>query len=83
MAGVIQGLLLNFNLYLLTDFNEACSSRIEIMLSKNGLMERFTFCWPSWRTQYQPPPFLFGGQASVPNFEKGGGRGQKKMSAWG
>ena len=42
MAGVIQGLLLKFNLYLFTRFNGACSSRIDFMLSKNELMERFT-----------------------------------------
>ena len=28
------------------------------------------------------PPFLMGGQLSVPNFEKGGGGGSKKKSAW-
>ena len=39
MAGVIQGLLLNFNLYLFTCFNGACSSRIELMLSKDELMK--------------------------------------------
>ena len=39
MTGVIQGLILNFKLYLLTHFNGACSSRIEFMLSKNELME--------------------------------------------
>ena len=78
MAGVIQGLLLNFNLYLLTDFNEACSSRIEIMLSKNGLMERFTFCWPRWRTQYQPPPLSVWGTSFSPKFWKGGGGGVRK-----
>ena len=50
MAGVIQGLLLNFNLYLFTRFNGACSSRIEFMLSKNELMERFTSYWSSWKT---------------------------------
>ena len=44
LAWVIQGLLLNFNLYLLTCFNDARSSRIEFMLSKNELMERFTSC---------------------------------------
>ena len=32
--------------------------------------------------QYQPP-FLLGGQPSVPNFEKGGGGDQKKISTWG
>ena len=44
MAGVIQGLLLNFDLYLLTRFNGACPSRIEFMLSKNKLVEGFTSC---------------------------------------
>ena len=53
MAGVIQGLLFNFNLYLLTHFNGACSFRIEFMLSKNKLMERIKFCWSSWRSSDQ------------------------------
>ena len=50
MAGVIQGLLLNFNLYLLTRFNGPCSLRIEFMLSQNELMERFISCWSSCKT---------------------------------
>ena len=53
MAGVIQNLLLNFDLYLLTRFNEACSSRIEFMLSKNELMERLTSYWSSFRSSGQ------------------------------
>ena len=39
MAGVVQGLLLNFDLYLFIRFNVACSSRIEFMLPKNELMK--------------------------------------------
>ena len=39
MAGVIQDLLLNFNLYLLARFNGACSSRIELVSSKNELIK--------------------------------------------
>ena len=50
MAGVIQGLDLNFNLYLLIRFSGACSSNIEFMLFKKDSIERFTSCWSNWRT---------------------------------
>ena len=50
MAGVIQGLDLNFNLYLLIRFSGACSSNIEFMLLKKDSIKRFTSCWSNWRT---------------------------------
>ena len=42
MAGVIQGLDVNYNLYLLIRFDGACSSNIEFILSKNDSIDRFT-----------------------------------------
>ena len=41
MPGVIQGLDLNFNLYLSILFNSACSSNIELILSKNNSIDTF------------------------------------------
>ena len=49
MAGVIQGLDLNFNLYLLTLFNGEYSSNIEFILSKSNSIDRFTSCWSNWK----------------------------------
>ena len=56
MAGVIQGLDLNFNLYLLIPFNGACSCNIEFMLSKKDSIDRFTSCWSNCRTSDQSLP---------------------------
>ena len=53
MAGFIQGLDLNFNLYLPILFNGACSSNIEFILSKKDYIYRFTSCWFNWRTSGQ------------------------------
>ena len=48
MAGVNQGLDLNFNLYLLSLFNGACSSNIEFILSKKDSIDM-----SNWRTSDQ------------------------------
>ena len=56
MAGVIQGLDLNFNLYLLIPFNGACSCNIEFMLYKKDSIDRFTSCWSNCRTSDQSLP---------------------------
>ena len=53
MAEVIQGLDLNFKLYLLIFFDGACSSNIEVILSKNISVDRFTSCLSNWRTSDQ------------------------------
>ena len=46
-TGVIQGLVLNLNLYLLTLLKGAVESRIEFILFKRDSLERSTFCWSS------------------------------------
>ena len=43
MAGVIQGLHLNF--IFINLFNGACMSNIEFVLSKKDSMDRLTSCW--------------------------------------
>ena len=43
MVGVIQGLDLNFKLYLLNHFNGAFSSNIEFMLSKTDSIDKHLF----------------------------------------
>ena len=53
MAADIQGLNLKFNLYLLILFNDTCSSNIELILSKNNALDRFTSYWSNWRTSDQ------------------------------
>ena len=53
MAGVIQDLGLNLNLYLLIIFDGACSSNIWFILPKNNSVDRYTSCWSNWRTSEQ------------------------------
>ena len=53
MAADIQGLNLKFNLYLLILFNDTCLSNIELILSKNNALDRFTSYWSNWRTSDQ------------------------------
>ena len=53
MAGVIQNLDLNFDLYLLILCNGACSSDIEFILSKKDFIDRFASYWSNWRASDQ------------------------------
>ena len=50
MAGVLQGLDLNFNFYLSILFNGACSSNIEFIMSKKDSVDKFTSCSSNWKT---------------------------------
>ena len=53
MAGVIQNLDLNFDLYVLILFNGACSTDIEFVLSKKDFIDRFASYWSNWRASDQ------------------------------
>ena len=53
MAGVIQNLDLNFDLYLLILCNGACSSDIEFILSKKDSIDRFASYCSNWRASDQ------------------------------
>ena len=56
MAGIIQGLDLNFNLYLLIHFIAAYLFNIEFMLSEKDSTKRSTSCWSTWRISDQLLP---------------------------
>ena len=52
-AGVIQGFVLNFSLYLSTFFNGACVSKMDSILFKKISIDRLTFCWSIWSKSAQ------------------------------